>query len=435
MDDKIIKFKNRVEIKILLIVCFIIFIPLFILLISEIIKRGFNELWPFVFMFSIILLIFVFVLFVINRFCITFDYKKSEIMYTPYFRKTKVYKFNDVKIYYCKGKTTLPNDYVFNFINNNKVIFKISSIDFEFQTKEKVDLLKEFFDGNQKYFYELEKTLKIPNGKLFIITYELDEETQLYWVSSRYYSLESCRWISPDSIKYLDPESINGLNLYAYCGNDPVNRYDPSGHAWDWAQFGRGLIVLGIAAAVVAAVAVITVASGGTAAPVLIGAGVGALVSGGVSAGCQLVSTGEINVGQLLTDIAVGSVSGAFGGSALGTLGMSIAGTSTGFLGSVAGDLVKTGSFDSINWGAAAFSGFLGLVTAGIGAQNGKLGGVQKFTSRLNTCYSKGITGGYYKNTMKYLAREKMKLITAANNAIYKSIPGTIGTSILDYYL
>ena len=39
-----------------------------------------------------------------------------------------------------------------------------------------------------------------------------------------------CRWISPDSIEYLDPESINGLNLYAYCGNDPVNKYDPTGH-------------------------------------------------------------------------------------------------------------------------------------------------------------------------------------------------------------
>ena len=137
----------------------------------------------------------------------------------------------------------------------------------------------------------------------------------------------------------------------------------------------------------------------------------------------------------MLTDIAVGGVSGAFGGSALGKLGMSIAGTSTGFLGSVAGDLVNTGSFDNINWGAAVVSGLLGLVTSGIGAQNGKLGGVQKFTSRLNTCYAKGITGGYYKNTMKYLAREKMKLITAANQAIYKSIPSTIGTSILNYYL
>ena len=138
MDDKIVKFKNRVEIKMLLIVCLIIFIPLFILLISEIIKKGLNELWPFVFMFSIILLIFVFVLFVINRFCITFDYKKSEIMYTPYFRKTKVYKFNDIKIYYCKGKTTLPNDYVFNFINNNKVIFRYHLSILNFKQKRKL---------------------------------------------------------------------------------------------------------------------------------------------------------------------------------------------------------------------------------------------------------------------------------------------------------
>ena len=60
--------------------------------------------------------------------------------------------------------------------------------------------------------------------------YYYDKETQLYWVSSRYYSPELCRWISPDSIEYLDPESINGLNLYAYCGNDPINKYYPTGH-------------------------------------------------------------------------------------------------------------------------------------------------------------------------------------------------------------
>ena len=50
-----------------------------------------------------------------------------------------------------------------------------------------------------------------------------DVETVLYYCNSRYYSPELCRWISCDSIKYLDLESINGLNLYCYCWNNPVN--------------------------------------------------------------------------------------------------------------------------------------------------------------------------------------------------------------------
>ena len=60
--------------------------------------------------------------------------------------------------------------------------------------------------------------------------YYYDVETQLYWVSSRYYSPELCRFISPDDVEYLDLESVNGLNLYCYCYNDPINYYDPSGH-------------------------------------------------------------------------------------------------------------------------------------------------------------------------------------------------------------
>ena len=72
--------------------------------------------------------------------------------------------------------------------------------------------------------------------KLFIHkdNQDYDVETQLFYCNSRYYSPELCRWISPDCIEYLDPSSINELNLYAYCGNDPVNRYDPTCHFWHY---------------------------------------------------------------------------------------------------------------------------------------------------------------------------------------------------------
>ena len=59
----------------------------------------------------------------------------------------------------------------------------------------------------------------------------IDAEMGLYYCSSRYYGPEVGRWISPDSIDYLNPESINGLNLYAYCLNNPVNYVDPTGYS------------------------------------------------------------------------------------------------------------------------------------------------------------------------------------------------------------
>lgn len=59
--------------------------------------------------------------------------------------------------------------------------------------------------------------------------YYFDDELGLYYLQSRYYDPEIGRFISADSIEYLNPDSINGLNLYAYCSNNPVMNIDPNG--------------------------------------------------------------------------------------------------------------------------------------------------------------------------------------------------------------
>ena len=60
--------------------------------------------------------------------------------------------------------------------------------------------------------------------------YYYDVETGLYYLKSRYYDPTIGRFISPDSVDFLNPDTINGLNLYAYCGNNPIMNVDPSGH-------------------------------------------------------------------------------------------------------------------------------------------------------------------------------------------------------------
>jgi RHS repeat-associated protein len=42
----------------------------------------------------------------------------------------------------------------------------------------------------------------------------------------RFYSPTLMRFLSPDD---LSPFELGGVNAYAYCGGDPVNRIDPTG--------------------------------------------------------------------------------------------------------------------------------------------------------------------------------------------------------------
>ena len=107
--------------------------------------------------------------------------------------------------------------------------------------------------------------------------YYYDTETELYYLQTRYYDPETGRFITIDGIEYLDPETINGLNLYAYCGNNPVMNVDPTG-TWDWDAFWRGLGMI-FTAIVAVALAVTTFGAGiplamGIVAGVTLGAGI-----------------------------------------------------------------------------------------------------------------------------------------------------------------
>ena len=64
--------------------------------------------------------------------------------------------------------------------------------------------------------------------------YYYDNETKLYYVLSRYYSPELCRFINPDSISLVgvSPMTLTDKNLYAYCDNNPVMRKDIEGDIW-----------------------------------------------------------------------------------------------------------------------------------------------------------------------------------------------------------
>ena len=73
-----------------------------------------------------------------------------------------------------------------------------------------------------------------------------DEETELYYVGSRYYDPKVCRFISPDTTDVLmaSPMELTNKNLYAYCDNNPISREDDEGDIWN--------IVIGAAVGAVA---------------------------------------------------------------------------------------------------------------------------------------------------------------------------------------
>lgn len=81
--------------------------------------------------------------------------------------------------------------------------------------------------------------------------YYYDNETGFYYLQSRYYDPEICRFISADNLEIIPTlsQSAGQLNLYAYCNNNPLMYTDESGESIILSLLLGGLIGATIAGA------------------------------------------------------------------------------------------------------------------------------------------------------------------------------------------
>jgi len=63
-------------------------------------------------------------------------------------------------------------------------------------------------------------------------SYYYDEESGFYYLNSRYYNPKMGRFINADLV--ITGQEINSVNIFIYCGNNPVGREDANG---DWFIF------------------------------------------------------------------------------------------------------------------------------------------------------------------------------------------------------
>ncbi len=168
--------------------------------------------------------------------------------------------------------------------------------------------------------------------------YYFDEESQMYYCTTRYYVPEWCRWLNIDNPLFIENEYSSINNLFCYCKNNPVNYIDKDG------QLFLSAIIIGV----------------------IIGAAVGA----GYSCYKQKSENGTINWKKALLAGAMGAVNGAAGFSGIGLASSVAIGATTGFLESFGEDLIDNGGdLYSVDYKKAVIASMFGAVTAAVSHQ------------------------------------------------------------------
>ena len=150
--------------------------------------------------------------------------------------------------------------------------------------------------------------------------YYYDAETGFYYLNSRYYDPEICRFVNADGYASTG-SALLGHNMFAYCLSDPINHIDPDGEFAITTAF----LLTGLA---------VTLISG-------LDMGISASMCGqnfwaGFGAGCIGGA-----VGYLTTALLLPSGFAPIAGRGIGT-------AVTG----ITNELFQYGNFDNMNWGA-----------------------------------------------------------------------------------
>ena len=233
--------------------------------------------------------------------------------------------------------------------------------------------------------------------------YVYDTETGLYYLNSRYYNPTWGRFINADTTDVLGASLDKAnwdKNLFAYCDNNPIIRVDHGGQIW-----------------------------------MLIGAAVGAFVSGAVSAISQYATTGSINWKTVGINAAAGAVSGALATTGIGLVASIGANAGLGGAAYVSDQIVNG---DEITLDGLVTN----TIAGGVGGAIGGSGANAKGLSAAWKSASNSITRELRRANIKYAAKrisaytaEKTAIKIAAKIAVGRIGFGTIASAITAWKL
>jgi len=254
--------------------------------------------------------------------------------------------------------------------------------------------------------------------------YYFDIETKLYYLISRYYDPETCRFISADSIEYLDPETLGGLNLYAYCCNNPVMMTDEDGTKsgfFDW--FVSTALCIG------GALLCLMPGAQGLGAALLI-SGVSMTVSNAMSAAgvngklASIISSGlDIGIGIALCFTPLAGLGASLIGSGVVGLAGGYKFETGAAIGSIIGSVLGAKIYGSIKIKQLAHAG---TVVLGEGMTNR----VIPYANKIGATYYKGMPG--FKSLSTFLPKCVMNQLGLAHNATWIGWVSKAGVNIVN---